>query len=92
MQNGGAGIYLNGAGRESPFSLEDLESPAPPEQRESSAAPQESERGNGSQGSKMSAPMAGDTLDSMDASDLWLDAGKQNASPSEWQSWSFSPD
>ena len=71
---------MNGARRESPFSLEELDS---------SDGNSEAERdaGNGNGNSKAntggagprSAPRAGDHLDSMDASDLWLDAGQHLA-------------
>ena len=73
-----AGAHMNGARHESAFTLEDLDT-TPAEQRsESPAAPQESQNGGNSQQSirGLNAPRAGENLDSMDASDLWLDAGK----------------
>ena len=75
---------MNGIRHESPFTLEDLDTTPAEQRHQSSAAPQESEsesengNGNGSQHSTsgMNAPRSGETLDSMDASDLWLDAGE----------------
>ena len=69
---------MNGTRLESPFTLDGLDTAPPEPTQKSSAAPQESENGTSSQRSMrhMDAPRGGDTMDSMDASDLWLDAGK----------------
>ena len=92
---------MNGARRESPFTLDHLDTTPAEQKHQSSAAQQESQNGNpnsnangsgngngngnvnGSQHSVrgMNAPRAGDLLDSMDASDLWLDAGVHQLLP-----------
>ena len=71
---------MNGARRESPFSLEELDS-----SKGNSQAERDAGSGNGNSQANTggarprSAPRAGDHLDSMDASDLWLDAGQHLA-------------
>ena len=69
---------MNGVRHESPFTLEDLDTTPAEQQQGSSAAPQRSQNGASGQHSmrRMDAPRAGENLDSMDASDLWLDAGR----------------
>lgn len=82
-----AGAYMNGARHESPFTLGELDATSAEQQQQSSPAPQQSENGNGNgSGSQhstrgMDAPRSGENLDSMDASDLWLDAGECVLSP-----------
>ena len=85
-----AGAEMNGYERESPFSIAEVGNAAPaPEQQavedcsqngSSSAEGGELQQGNGSTAAGstpqgMHTPRVGETLDSMDASDLWLDAG-----------------
>ena len=71
---------MNGARRESPFSLEELDS-----SNGNSEAERDAGSGNGNSEANTgnarprSAPRAGDHLDTMDASDLWLDAGQHLA-------------